>query len=902
MKINKQKILNQYRKLAIKKLEIELMELNSLPDEELYKRYEFFSNKKVNVKSFKNEHTAELTTLQTIFDASPTSIWYKDTQNNFIKVNKAAAELSNMKIDDIEGRSADNIFPLEAKKYYNDDLEVIHSGKPKIGIVETITNQEVTKWVRTDKLPWYDEQGEVKGVIAFARDITEQKQVEERYRTVISNAPISIFATDENGIFILNEGKALEKLGMKPGENVGVSAYALFSALKVIEHNGTITDGESVLYRVSRGEFLSGLTELNGVVFDNQFAPIYDGNNQIKGLVGVATDITDLRKIESELILAKERLQFLVSNSPAVIYSCKLNDNYELTFISKNVFQVIGYHDFEFQKDPLLWEKLIHPEDIKMVLVNISNIYKTKHFQHEFRFKHQDNTYRWISDEFKLVEDATGKPLEIIGYRRDITERKLLLDALVKNEKELNEAQRLAKVGSWEWNYNSEKLKCTKEYYRIFDLDPELGRTSYKEHLKKYSLISKRKILQVIKECRFSGKKDVVDVQLKSKKWIKASVEATNDEGGKINGLRGTVQDITENKLDEEKRQFQAALAMNLSEGISLVRQKDGIIVFTNLNFEKIFAYQPGELIGKHASVLNAPEKSLGAQEIAQNIIESVKVNGRWKGEIRNVKKDGTLFYTQASISQFNHPEFGMVLLTIQMNIDKQKLLEHKLLTHQKELKNLSLQLVNIQEDGRKKLAQELHDEVGQSLTALKINLVTIMKRLSSGDKSLINERLSEMDEILEQIISQVHEISLDLRPAMLDVLGLLPTIKSYCNQFSKRTGILVHLDDDIKLNLNPEQEINLFRIVQEALTNVAKHSKAKNVIIKMKNCVDVFEMALKDDGCGFDTEYNESYSNNMLGIGLIGMRERITSLNGLFELDSELNVGTTIKISMPLK
>ncbi len=189
----------------------------------------------------------------------------------------------------------------------NEDVEVTFEGR-------TITYHLVVE-------PLRNALGHVVGITGSSLDITERKKVEEKLvksdnllRTVLNNAPISMFATDDKGVILLHEGKVLEKVGMKPGENVGVSIYDLFSDLKVLGHNGKVTNGKSVLTRVLNGKSLSGYTEINGIYFDNQFVPFFNLNKQVTGFIGVATDITAHKKIEIELRNSKELLEKLFSH------------------------------------------------------------------------------------------------------------------------------------------------------------------------------------------------------------------------------------------------------------------------------------------------------------------------------------------------------------------------------------------------------------------------------------------------------------------------------------------------------------------------------------------------------------------------------------------------------------
>lgn len=726
------------------------------------------------------------------------------------------------------------------------------------------------------------------------------KASEELFRTVITNAPISIFATDEKGIFTLHEGKAIERVEMKAGDNVGASAYELFAGLKVIEHNGMVTTGKSILDRVSNGEYLSGITELNGVVFDNQFAPIWDKNGKVKGLLGVATDITEQKRME------KERLAF--------------ESRYRMLF---------NEIDEGFCIIEMLFDENEKPADYRFLEVN------------------------------PAFEKQTG-----------------LKNAQGKRMREL-------------------KPQHEKHWFEIY------GRIA----------------LTGVSE-RFVNRADQLH------RWY--DVYAFRFGKSENRQVAILFNDITERKEWEEELRYRAEIAAQISDGVALIDSKDGRILHTSRRYEEMFGYKKGKLLGKHSTILNANDPHQNAEETYLIAMNSLRENGKWKGVVHNVKKDGTLFWTQASVSSIVHPKFGKVWLSVQMDVSErieaevalkknEKLLtamvsnisdviaiidqhginqfksanvekwfgwkpdeligqntfdnihpddqmriksnfyamlsqpgqiyndecryrckngsykwieltavnqtdnpaidgvlvnyrdisqrkkaREKLIRHENELKLLSSELIIAQEKEKKMLAIELHDEIGQALTAMKINLSTVLKNIPDETNHPACERIKETDLLLDSIISRIHDISLNLHPAILEILGFAATIKSYAQQFEKRTGINVRMIDNCKTNLNTEQEINLFRIVQEALTNVAKHADAKNIEICLNSGKKWFKLTIKDDGNGFASKKGET-SGNSHGIGLIGMNERVGALEGKFRIRSSPGKGTKIKIKVPL-
>jgi len=228
-------------------------------------------------------------------------------------------------------------------------------------------------------------------------------------------------------------------------------------------------------------------------------------------------------------------------------------------------------------------------------------------------------------------------------------------------------------------------------------------------------------------------------------------------------------------------------------------------------------------------------------------------------------------------------------------DITERKQAEKDLEEANRQLKILSRRRVKVQEEERRHLARELHDEIGQALTAAKINLQAAMKELD-GAKS---KRIDETAAILERLLGQVRQISLDLRPPMLDDLGLIPALRSLLDQQGRRASVAVHLSaKDMPENLDPEIQTTCFRIAQEAITNAVRHANATQIDIDLGCENGKLRMQVRDDGRGFDAE---SPQPQTAGLGLIGIKERAALVGGRAKIISSPKKGTTIEVLLPL-
>jgi signal transduction histidine kinase len=218
------------------------------------------------------------------------------------------------------------------------------------------------------------------------------------------------------------------------------------------------------------------------------------------------------------------------------------------------------------------------------------------------------------------------------------------------------------------------------------------------------------------------------------------------------------------------------------------------------------------------------------------------------------------------------------------------------------QLRSLSRRLVEAQEIERRRLAQELHDQVGQNLAALNINLNILRGQLSDTLTAQAGARLDESVRLVEETIEQIRGVTTALRPAVLDDYGLAAALRWYVQQFAKRTGLLVVRQFDARamaLRLAPDVETALFRAAQEALTNVAKHACASQILVVLEINDQIVQLVVADDGVGFNTA-EKHREGEYDGLGLIGMRERIEAVGGCVLVESAPGKGTRIVAEAP--
>jgi PAS domain S-box-containing protein len=229
-------------------------------------------------------------------------------------------------------------------------------------------------------------------------------------------------------------------------------------------------------------------------------------------------------------------------------------------------------------------------------------------------------------------------------------------------------------------------------------------------------------------------------------------------------------------------------------------------------------------------------------------------------------------------------------------DITDQKKIEQEIINQKRQLRNLSNHIQNLREEERKIIARELHDDLGQNATVLKIDIKSIKNSLPP-DNAILMSKVNATLETVDDLVSKIRKISHQLRPPLLDNVGLQAALKSFCQDYERKTSITCTFNENLpEKRLHQDIEIAIFRICQEALTNVARHANASLVNVSLTQLEDIITLKVKDNGNGFDV--------NTLGntLGIIGIKERAANINFNLEIETAKGVGTTIVASGTIK
>jgi len=491
-----------------------------------------------------------------------------------------------------------------------------------------------------------------------------------------------------------------------------------------------------------------------------------------------------LARKRSEEALRRAELEYRTVADFTYGWEYWANPDGTLRYVSPSCQRITGYPPGEFMD---------HPSLIREIILPIDRAAWDQHFResrrgvqaHEiqFRIRKSDGQIRWIEHACQSVRGPQG---EFLGYRvsnRDVTERKLAEEAARKKDESLAEAQRIAHLGNWKWNIETNELAWSDEVYRIFDLHPQEFGATYDAFLEFVHPDDREAVQEAVNRsladpsAPYSTEHRVVRPN-HSERIVHERGEVTFDDGGRPIRMIGTVQDITERKRAEELLQ-----------------------------------------------------------------------------------------------------------------------------RSQEELRRLSTRLLSVQEEERKRIARELHDGIGQSLSAIKFLLENRLQMMKKNSAPGELQPLESMIPMLQNAIEEVRQMQTDLRPPTLDDLGIRATLSWFCREYQRiYSGIRIEQEIEVQENEIPHDlKTVIYRVLQEAMNNVAKHSGANGVRLSLAKKNGWIQLRVEDNGSGFDPRKVLSEERTGYGFGLTSMRERTELSGGSFSIESIQGRGTILQASWKL-
>ena len=301
-----------------------------------------------------------------------------------------------------------------------------------------------------------------------------------------------------------------------------------------------------------------------------QVAP--DGS--LTGYIGSCLDIDDLKRTQTELAYAKERLQLALESAKSLAWEWDLETGRDVCF--GDLHAILGTPDNTFVGTIDDFYRGLHPDDRERVLKAIEEAKRRGVlYEEEFRVRWQDGTVRWVASKGRAYYSTGGQAVRMLGIATDITDRKLAEELLRRKESELVEAQRLAAIGSWQWDNDTQQVLWSDELYRIAGLERGSKAIASENHEKLYPPDHWERISRAADEARSSGTPYELDVEMLvpdgSRKWITARGEARRDEHGRIVGLRGTVQDIADRKQRERSLDLFRSLIDQSNDALEII-------------------------------------------------------------------------------------------------------------------------------------------------------------------------------------------------------------------------------------------------------------------------------------------------------------------------------------------
>lgn len=697
----------------------------------------------------------------------------------------------------------------------------------------------------------------------------------EFYRFLMDNTHDVVSLHDVEGHSVYVSPSAQRLLGRVPtGQFDGIHPDDLPAVRQDWQR---ILAGEKTLitYRFAHADGSWRWLEVSGSLVDFRAAP---------HVLTVCRDVTEGRHVSDALRAREELLRLLTDNANEFIRLFDLDGR--VVYVNAAVERLLG-------RVPPNFLSFMEPEEVEAGRQWWQRILEGSTDLLYWRVRDRYGDLHWMESQGAVVP-YQGRQ-HFLTICRDVTQRHIAAGTLRASERKLAEAERLAHVGYWDNDLDTNRITWSEEVYRIFGLEPREGYVTWPEVLER--IHPEDRPMQAEASARAQRGEARYDIELRlvradgEVRIVHSVGDVIRDPSGRPYRLFGVVQDITERKRAEDEIRRQQEVFQKIFDsapiGISFFTP-DGRPALDNREWERIVGWTLKELAEQNRDPIEEALPDPRDREFARGVLAAA--TGEWVDLTIKARDGRTVDVSGCAVPLSDGARIGLM-----QDITQRKRAEAALRESADRLQHLSRRLLEVQEEERRHIARELHDEVGQLLTRLKFAVEAAASTLPGAADS----PLAEASALIADTLARVRKLSLDLRPAHLDYLGLLPALRWLGEQFSTSTGVRVNFQHaGLDRRFPAPLELAAYRVVQEGLTNVARHARVEQVAVRVWVDADTLNVQVEDAGAGFDVQKVLSAAQSS---GLPGMRERLALLGGQLRIESAPGEGTSLLAEFPL-
>src|SRR6516165_9010208 len=744
-------------------------------------------------------------------------------------------------------------------------------------------------------------------------NLNEREQSDRRVREsadlladIIGSAMDAIIATDDAQRIVLFNAAAEKIFACPANEAIGRSVERFIPQRFRAGHSARVRrfDESGVTNRT-----LHGLSTLWGLRATGEEFPIEASISKVESggkklFTAVIRDVTERHRAEEAVRESEQRFRLVADTAPVLMWMsgtdklCTYFNKRWLDFTGRSMEQELGNG----------WAEGVHPDDLQRCLdIYTLSFDRLDKFKMEYRLRHHDGEYRWILDIGVPRLNQDGSFAGYIGIGVDVTDRKHAEHALAESEERLRLAQSAARIGTFEWNIRTGVNTWTPELEAMYGLPPGGfgGTQTAFENLVHPD--DRARVIELDNWALKTGQPTTGEWRVVwadgSVHWIAGRWQVFMNGSGEPSRMVGINIDITDRKRTEE-----ALLEMNrtLEAQGSLLRSREELLRVFVKNVPAAVAmldrdmrylqvserwcsdYLPGraQILGRsHYEIF--PDMPERWKEVHRRGLQGETLRAdedRWDGQ------DGT-HWARWEVRPWKTPE-GAVggILIFAEDITRRKQTEEA-------LSGMTGKLVEAQEQERARIARELHDDINQRLGLLAIGL-NQLRTMHDDLPRRVRDRMHELQQQTEGISADLHVLSHELHSSTLDALGLVKGMRGWCKEFGNRQKLEIDFKSDNVPSVPQEISLCLFRVLQEALHNAAKHSGVKRIDVQLAENSCEIHLTVRDSGKGFDI----GAAGQSRGLGLTSMKERVRLVGGTISIESKPMGGTTIHVRVPLE